>query len=64
MFIKRCSRSIFLQVVIGLVIGVICGVGIPDLAVQMKPLGDGFIKLIKMRTDRLLRGGQRHLRRR
>ncbi|MEQ1017575.1 cation:dicarboxylate symporter family transporter, partial [Pseudomonas aeruginosa] len=48
MFIKRCSRSIFLQVVIGLVIGVICGVGIPDLAVQMKPLGDGFIKLIKM----------------
>lgn len=48
MLIKLCSRSIFLQVVIGLVIGVLFGVGLPELSSQLKPLGDGFIKLIKM----------------
>ncbi|WP_375737654.1 C4-dicarboxylate transporter DctA [Pseudomonas boanensis] len=48
MLIKLCSRSIFLQVVIGLVVGVLCGVSFPELSSQLKPLGDGFIKLIKM----------------
>lgn len=46
--LKWCSRSIFLQVVIGLVIGILCGVGFPEFSAQLKPLGDGFIKLIKM----------------
>lgn len=48
MLLKLCSRSIFLQVVIGLIIGVICGVGFPEFSSGLKPLGDGFIKLIKM----------------
>ncbi len=48
MLLKLCSRSIFLQVVIGLVIGVLCGVALPELSSQLKPLGDAFIKLIKM----------------
>nr|WP_256586741.1 C4-dicarboxylate transporter DctA [Pseudomonas sp. A46] len=48
MLLKLCSRSIFLQVVIGLVIGILCGIGLPELSSQLKPLGDGFIKLIKM----------------
>lgn len=46
--LKWCSRSIFLQVVIGLVIGILCGIGFPEFSAQLKPLGDGFIKLIKM----------------
>ncbi|MGE7992254.1 C4-dicarboxylate transporter DctA [Pseudomonas sp. NPDC089554] len=46
--LKWCSRSIFLQVVLGLVLGVACGLSFPDLSLELKPLGDGFIKLIKM----------------
>lgn len=41
-------KSIFGQVVIALILGVIVGVAWPDFASHMKPLGDGFIKLIKM----------------
>ena len=46
--LKWCSRSIFLQVVLGLALGIACGLSFPDLSLQLKPLGDGFIKLIKM----------------
>ena len=46
--LRWCSRSIFLQVVIGLMLGVICGLALPEFSSQLKPLGDGFIKLIKM----------------
>ena len=41
-------KSLFGQVMVGLVLGIIAGVVWPDVAAQMKPLGDGFIKLIKM----------------
>jgi aerobic C4-dicarboxylate transport protein len=41
-------RSLFGQVVIALVIGIVLGFGWPETAVTLKPLGDGFIKLIKM----------------
>jgi len=44
----RFFRSLFGQVVLALVIGVIVGLAWPDAAVKLKPLGDGFIKLIKM----------------
>ncbi|MFP3525542.1 cation:dicarboxylase symporter family transporter, partial [Pantoea sp. SIMBA_072] len=46
--LKWCSRSIFLQVVLGLALGIACSLSFPDLSLQLKPLGDGFIKLIKM----------------
>ena len=46
--LKWCSRSIFLQVVLGLMRGSACGLSFPALSLQLKPLGDGFIKLIKM----------------
>lgn len=41
-------RSLFGQVLLALIVGVIVGFVWPDTAVQLKPLGDGFIKLIKM----------------
>ena len=44
----RFLRSIFGQVVLALVLGVVLGVVWPDTAVKLKPLGDGFIKLVKM----------------
>jgi aerobic C4-dicarboxylate transport protein len=46
--LRWCSRSIFLQVVLGLVLGIVCGLTLPEYSAQLKPLGDGFIKLIKM----------------
>ncbi|MCK1735656.1 C4-dicarboxylate transporter DctA [Bradyrhizobium sp. 138] len=44
----RIFKSLFFQVVIALAAGIALGVTYPDVALQMKPLGDGFIKLIKM----------------
>ena len=41
-------RSLFGQVLLALVLGVIVGFVWPETAIQLKPLGDGFIKLIKM----------------
>ncbi len=41
-------RSLFGQVVLALIVGVIVGVVWPEFAVKLKPLGDAFIKLIKM----------------
>ena len=41
-------KSLFFQVAIALGLGIALGMAYPDVALQMKPLGDGFIKLIKM----------------
>ncbi|HVM60522.1 MAG TPA: C4-dicarboxylate transporter DctA [Verrucomicrobiae bacterium] len=41
-------RNLFFQVVLGVVIGVLIGVVNPPLGESLKPLGDGFIQLIKM----------------
>ncbi len=41
-------RSLFGQVALALVIGVLIGFAVPEFAVKLKPLGDAFIKLIKM----------------
>ena len=41
-------RKLYIQVLIGIVLGVVLAEFSADLAVAMKPLGDGFIKLIKM----------------
>jgi len=42
------SKSLYIQVIIAIAIGVLLGHFMPELGTQMKPLGDGFIKLIKM----------------
>ena len=41
-------KSLYLQVITAIVIGIALGHFYPDLGEQMKPLGDTFIKLIKM----------------
>jgi aerobic C4-dicarboxylate transport protein len=41
-------RSLYFQVIVAIVIGVLLGHFFPELGTKMKPLGDGFIKLIKM----------------
>jgi aerobic C4-dicarboxylate transport protein len=41
-------KSLYVQVLAAVVLGVLLGQFYPQLGEQMKPLGDGFIKLIKM----------------
>jgi aerobic C4-dicarboxylate transport protein len=41
-------RSLYFQVLIAIAIGILLGHYFPDTGARMKPLGDGFIKLIKM----------------
>ncbi|MBS0406917.1 MAG: C4-dicarboxylate transporter DctA [Proteobacteria bacterium] len=45
---SRFVKSLFGQVLIALAVGVLVGMFWPEFAVKLKPLGDGFIKLIKM----------------
>ncbi|CDS52818.1 Aerobic C4-dicarboxylate transporter for fumarate, L-malate, D-malate, succunate [Polaromonas sp. CG9_12] len=45
---KPFYRSLYLQVISAIVIGVLVGHFYPETGAAMKPLGDGFIKLIKM----------------
>lgn len=44
----RLLRSLYVQVLIAVAIGVALGLWRPDVGAQMKPFGDGFIKLVKM----------------
>lgn len=41
-------KTLYFQVLMAITLGVLLGHFYPDLASQMKPLGDGFVKLIKM----------------
>src|SRR5205814_9445824 len=45
---KPLYKSLYFQVLVAIVIGVLLGYFFPETAANMKPLGDGFIKLIKM----------------
>jgi aerobic C4-dicarboxylate transport protein len=46
--VKTLLRSLYFQVVVAIVLGVLLGALYPQTGAMMKPLGDGFIKLIKM----------------
>ncbi|MEC5319503.1 dicarboxylate/amino acid:cation symporter [Brenneria populi subsp. brevivirga] len=41
-------KSLYFQVLVAITIGVLLGHFYPEIGEQMKPLGDGFVKLIKM----------------
>lgn len=45
---KRLLSQIYIQVLIGVLLGIALGVLLPELAASLKPIADGFIKLIKM----------------
>ncbi len=42
------SKSLYIQVLIAIVLGVVLGHFYPAFAVQMQPFGDGFVKLVRM----------------
>jgi aerobic C4-dicarboxylate transport protein len=45
---KRLFSSLYLQVLVAVALGALLGFLNPSLGAAMKPLGDGFIKLVKM----------------
>jgi len=45
---KPVYRSLYFQVIVAIAIGVLLGYWYPETGEAMQPLGDGFIKLIKM----------------
>jgi len=45
---KRIFGKLYVQVLIAVILGAIVGVFVPETAAALKPLGDAFIKLIKM----------------
>ncbi|MBW9140069.1 cation:dicarboxylase symporter family transporter, partial [Rhizobium pusense] len=45
---KPIHKVLYVQVIVAIIIGIALGHYYPTLAVDMKPLGDAFIKLIKM----------------
>lgn len=45
---KKFYQNLYFQVIVAIAIGISLGFFYPELATKMKPLGDGFVKLIKM----------------
>jgi aerobic C4-dicarboxylate transport protein len=45
---KRLVRSLYVQVLVAVALGALLGMLNPALGAALKPLGDGFIKLVKM----------------
>ncbi|NHB62375.1 C4-dicarboxylate transporter DctA [Photorhabdus sp. RW14-46] len=45
---KNLLKSLYFQVLLAITIGILLGHFYPELGTEMKPLGDGFVKLIKM----------------
>ena len=41
-------KVLYFQVICAIVIGILLGTFMPEVGAKMKPLGDGFIRLIKM----------------
>lgn len=44
----RWLRPLYVQVLLGMALGILLGVFAPDIGAAMKPVADGFIKLIRM----------------
>lgn len=45
---KKIHQQLYFQVIIAITLGILLGYFYPELGEKMKPLGDGFIKLVKM----------------
>ena len=44
----RILKSLYFQVVVAIITGILLGAFFPTFAIQLKPFGDAFIKLVKM----------------
>lgn len=48
MFLLRSLRLLYVQVLVAIVLGILVGLWWPEIGVALKPLGDAFVRLIKM----------------
>ena len=48
MFTSKLLKQLYVQVLIGLALGIAVGHWWPEFGAALKPLGDGFVKLVKM----------------
>ena len=48
MYVRKLHRALYFQVIVGVSLGIVVGHLWPDLGASLKPLGDGFVKLVKM----------------
>jgi aerobic C4-dicarboxylate transport protein len=48
MYFSRLLKLLYVQVLIGLIVGIAVGHYWPEFGAALKPLGDGFVKLVKM----------------
>ena len=48
MKLSKLYRALYFQVIVGLVLGIAVGHYWPEFGAALKPLGDGFVKLVKM----------------
>ncbi|MBK6007162.1 C4-dicarboxylate transporter DctA [Ramlibacter ginsenosidimutans] len=48
MNLSRLLKLLYVQVLIGLIVGIAVGHYWPEFGARLKPLGDGFVKLVKM----------------
>src|SRR4051812_8115067 len=48
MAMLRPLKTLYIQVLIGIALGILVGALWPELGVKLKPLGDAFIKLVKL----------------
>ena len=46
--VRRFFASLYVQVLTGIALGILLGLTAPEYAVAMRPLGDGFIKIVRM----------------
>jgi aerobic C4-dicarboxylate transport protein len=46
--VRNALSLLYVQVLIGLVLGVLVGHFVPDIGAELKPLGDAFVALVKM----------------
>src|SRR6059058_1384565 len=45
---KKVYTILYFQVILAIIAGILVGYFYPETAIKLKPLGDGFIRLIKM----------------
>ncbi|MEA2894611.1 MAG: aerobic C4-dicarboxylate transport protein, partial [Bradyrhizobium sp.] len=45
---KPLYTSLFVQVLVALLLGIVLGMAVPDFAISLKILSDAFLKLISM----------------
>ncbi|PKF73562.1 dicarboxylate/amino acid:cation symporter [Chryseobacterium sp. PMSZPI] len=46
--VKKFYQQLYFQVIVAIIAGILLGKFYPEIGKKMKPLGDGFIKLVKM----------------